>query len=72
MTQREIIMPGPKVIKKKSMLNSTEHQLYHAFGGILTFISMINTTSESLTARKFTIFQHFTFYERLTFHAQLT
>ena len=29
--------------------------------GILTFISMINTTSESLKARKEIIFQHFSF-----------
>ena len=47
-------------------LNSTKHEIYHAHVkmsikvGILTFISMINTTtSESLTARKFFIFQHF-------------
>ena len=37
---------------------------------ILTFISMINTTPESLKARKFIIFQHFNFYEQLKFHAQ--
>ena len=30
--------------------------------GILTFISMIDTTSESLKTEKF-IFQHFSFYE---------
>ena len=53
----------PKGYKYKSMLNSAEHELYHAFGGILTIISMINTTSESLTAIKFTIFQYFTYYE---------
>ena len=29
--------------------------------GILTFISKINTTSESLIARKILIFQHFSF-----------
>ena len=33
--------------------------------GILTFISMINTTSESVKARKVFIFQHFSFYEQL-------
>ena len=38
--------------------------------GILAFISMINTTSESLKARKIFIFQHFSFYEELVFHAQ--
>ena len=41
------------------------------FVGILTFISMINTTFESLKARKVFIFQHFSFYEQLKFHAQL-
>ena len=37
--------------------------------GILTFISMINTTSESSKAF---IFQNFSFYEQLKFHAQLS
>ena len=36
------------------------------FVGILTLISMINTTSESLRARKV-----FIFHESLKFHAQL-
>ena len=35
--------------------------------GILTFISMINTISESLKAREY-FFQHFRFYEQLGFH----
>ena len=52
--------------------------------GILTFINMINTASESLKARIIIIFQHFRFYEQLEiscssssdviklfFHAQL-
>ena len=38
--------------------------------GILTFISMINTTSESLKWRKIFIFQHIS-YELMKFHAQL-
>ena len=39
--------------------------------GILKFISMINTTSESLKARKVFIFQHIlNFYEQLKLHAQ--
>ena len=38
---------------------------------ILTFISMINTTSESLKAKNVSIFQHFSFYEQLKFYAQL-
>ena len=37
--------------------------------GILIFMRMINTTSESLNARKVIIFQHFSFYEQLKFHS---
>ena len=40
--------------------------------GILTFISMINTTSERFKARNFFICQYFSFYEQLKFHAQLS
>ena len=40
--------------------------------GILTFISMINTTSEGLKARNFFICPDFIFYEQLKFHAQLS
>ena len=41
--------------------------------GILTFISMINITSERLKARNFFICQYFSFfYEHLKFHAQLS
>ena len=40
--------------------------------GIITFIGMLNTTSESLKARKIFIFEHFSFYEPLKFHAQLS
>ena len=61
------------------MLNSTEHEIYHAHNvkmsiivGILTFIRMINTTSESLKARDGFIFLHFNIYEQLKFHAQLS
>ena len=36
-----------------------------AIVGILTFISMINTTSVSFIARKISIFHNFTFYEQL-------
>ena len=35
--------------------------------GILTFISMINTTSERLKARNFFICGYFSFYEQLNF-----
>ena len=34
--------------------------------GILTFISMINKTSENLKARKIIIFQHLSFYKQLS------
>ena len=37
---------------------------------ILTFMSMINTTSKSLKARN-VFFQHFSFYEQLKCHALL-
>ena len=40
--------------------------------GILTFISMIYTLSESLKARKIFIFQNFSFYEELKFYALLS
>ena len=33
--------------------------------GILTFISRINTTSESSETRKIIMFQHFSFYQEL-------
>ena len=38
--------------------------------GILTFSGMINTTPESLKARKILIFQHISSYGQLKFHAQ--
>ena len=40
--------------------------------GILTFISMINTSLDSLRARKVIIFKHFCLYEQLKFYAQLS
>ena len=40
--------------------------------GILTFITMVNTTSESSRERKIFIFHHFSFHEQLKFHAQLS
>ena len=39
---------------------------------ILTFISMINITSERLNARNFLLCQYFSFYEQLKFSAQLS
>ena len=40
--------------------------------GILTFISMIYTTSERLNARNFFICRYFSFYEQLQLRAQLS
>ena len=40
--------------------------------GILTFIVVINTTSESLEATKVFIFQQFSFYKQSKFHAHLS
>ena len=42
------------------------------FVGILTFISMINTTSERFKARNSLFCWYFSFYEQLKFHAQLS
>ena len=41
-------------------------------GGILTFISMINTTSERLKVIHFLICRYFSFYEQLKFRVQLS
>ena len=40
--------------------------------GILTFISLINTTTERLKASNFDICRYFSFYEQLKFRAQLS
>ena len=40
--------------------------------GILSFISMINTTSERLKARNFFNCRYFNFYEQLKFRAKLS
>ena len=65
--------------KTFSMLNSAEYEICSAdkclnanIFGILTFISMINTTSERLKARNFFVCWYFSFYEQLKFHAQLS
>ena len=61
------------------MLNSAELKNYSLINvkmptivDILTSISMINTTSERLTARHFFICQYFSFDEQLQFRAQLS
>ena len=61
---------GPKFLESFSCSSQLSMKLTRLINvkmpivvGILSFISMINTTSESLTARKVFIFQHFRFYE---------
>ena len=63
--------PGPEVVKQ--FLYSTQLSIQYimliivkmpTIVGILTIISMINTTPESLKARKVCNFQHFRFYEQ--------
>ena len=66
---------GLRGYKTFSMLNSAEHEIYHAHkckNAILTFISMINTTSERHKAINFFICQYFSFCEPLKFRAQLS
>ena len=61
------------------MLNSAEHTKFillinvkmPTIVGILTFISLINTTFDRLKARDFFICWYFTFYEQLKFRAQV-
>ena len=73
------ICPGPEVIK----LFSCSTQLSTKFillinvkmptiVGILTFISMINTTYERLKARNFFVCWYFSFNKQLKFRAQLS
>ena len=71
--------PGPEVIKLFPCSTQLSKKFIMLINvkmptvvGILTFISMINTASESLKARKISIFQHFTFYEQLKVHARLS
>ena len=69
-----LLSPGPEVIKGIPCLTqlSTKSILLinvkmPTIVGILTFISMINTTSESLKAKNFFICRYFSFYEQLKF-----
>ena len=75
----EISWSGHEVIKKISCSTQLSIKIIRLINvkmptivGILTFISMINKTSESLKARKACIFQHYSFYEQLKFDAQLS
>ena len=71
--------PGPEVIKNYpcSTQPSTKFILLinvemPTIVGILTFISMMNTTSERRKARNFFICRYFSFYEKLKFRTQLS
>ena len=73
------VFPDPEVIKLFSC--STQLSMIFvllmnvkmpAIIGILTFMSMINTTSGSFKARKLYIFFSILVYEQLKFHAQLS
>ena len=77
--QSRVGLPGPNVIKLFScstelstkfilLINVKMPTIY----GILTFISMINTTDRRLKARNFFICRHFSFYEQLQFRAPLS
>ena len=70
---------GPKVIKHLSCSTQLSTKFIMLISikmptivGILTFISMISTSSDSLKASKVFIFQHCSFYEQLKLHAQLS
>ena len=72
------LRPGPEVIKLLSCSTQLSTKFILLMNvkmptvvGILTFISMIVTTSERLEARSFFICQYFSFYEQLKFSAQL-
>ena len=61
--------PSPQAIKKFHAQVTAPLSMINT--GILTFISMINTTSESFKARKVYIFRFF-LNEQLIFYAQLS
>ena len=69
--------PGPKVIKLVSCSTQLSTKFIMLINvkmptnvGILTFISMMNTSLDSLKAGEVFIFEHFCFNERLKFYAQ--
>ena len=69
----------PRGYKTFSVLRSAEHEIILLINvkmptivGILTLISMINTTSERLKARNVFICRYLSFYEQLKFRAQLS
>ena len=71
--------PGPEVIKLFSYSTQLSKKFILLINvkmptvvGILTFISMINTSSEGLKARNFFICWYFSCNEQLKFLAQLS
>ena len=73
------MIPGPEVIKRFSYSTQLSTKFILLINvkmptivGIVTFISMITTTSERLKARYFFICHYFSFYEQLKFRAQLS
>ena len=72
-----MIKHGPEVIKLFSFSTQLSMKFILLINvkmptivGILTFISMINTTSERLKARNFFICRYFSVYEQLKFRAR--
>ena len=67
----QVQQPGPEVINSRSTQLSTEFIMLinvkmPTIVGILTFMSIINTTSESLKVREVIIFQHFSVHPQLS------
>ena len=61
---KAVTRPGPQGCKTFFMLNSAEDEIYPAYKyENLTFISRINTASESFKTRLILFFQHFSFYD---------
>ena len=67
----EVINPFPCSTQLSTKLILLLNVKMPTIVGILTFISMIYTTSERLEARNFFIFRYFSFYEQLKFRAGL-
>ena len=70
----EDMKPRPMVIKLISCLTQLSMKfimLINVTMPTIVVIRMINTTSESLKAWKFFIFQHFSFHDQLKFHVRL-
>ena len=65
----ELVLCSPQLSMNFSLLINVKMP---TIVGILTFISMINTTALHLKARKFFIFPHFSSYDLLNLHAHLS